>query len=377
MEKHEIRGAAAWRGLIAIAALVAIIAGMRAASDLIVPFLLALSIAIICLPPLYWMRQHRVPTWIAITVLIVIIVAGIIGVGALIANSIGNFVQDLPSYQDRLQGILQETMKFAHRLGWDVSLESLRHQLNPNNAFALVTRFFKSFGAVLTDGFLIVFTVLFLLFEATVLPRKFEVIPKTEREHRSLAVFVSFVESVQRYVFLKTVLSLVLGFLVTLVLWGLGVRYAPLWGLLAFLLNFVPNIGAFLSAIPPILLALLQGGWPLFGYTAGTLFTIHFVTGNFVEPVLMGGRLGLSTLVVFVSLIFWGWVLGPVGMLLSVPLTMIIRIGFESYPDTHWLAVLLGPPPAPERERRLVALWRSWLERVLGVRLKTRPRDRF
>ncbi|MGH8226121.1 MAG: AI-2E family transporter, partial [Gammaproteobacteria bacterium] len=246
----------------------------------------------------------------------------------------------------------------------DVSLNGLRQQLNPDNAFALVARFFKSFGAVLTDGFLIVFTVLFLLFEATVLPRKFDIMPKTDREHRSLAIFGSFVESVQRYVFLKTVLSLALGILVSLVLWGLGVRYAPLWGLLAFLLNFVPNIGAFLSAIPPILLALLQGGWPLFGYTAGILFVIHFVTGNLIEPVLMGGRLGLSTLVVFVSLIFWGWVLGPVGMLLSVPLTMIIRIGFETNPETRWLAVLLGPAPEPEHETRLIALWRRWRERM-------------
>ncbi len=364
MEKRETRGLAAWRGLIAVAALVAVIAGMRAASDLIVPFLLALSIAIICLPPLYWMRLRRVPSAIAIGLLIIIIVAAIIGVGALIGNSIGSFVQDLPSYQHHLRNFLQETMKFAHRIGWNVSLENLPQQLNPDNAFALVTRFFKSFGAVLTDGFLIVFTVLFLLFEATVLPRKFDIMPKTDHEHRSLAIFGSFVESVQRYVFLKTVLSLALGLLVWLVLWGFGVRYAPLWGLLAFLLNFVPNIGAFLSAIPPVLLALLQGGWPLFGYTAGTLFVIHFVTGNLIEPVLMGGRLGLSTLVVFVSLIFWGWVLGPVGMLLSVPLTMIIRIGFESNPDTRWLAVLLGPAPASEHEGRLIALWRHWRERM-------------
>ncbi|MGH8224736.1 MAG: AI-2E family transporter, partial [Gammaproteobacteria bacterium] len=160
MEKQESRGSAAWRGLIAVAALVAVIAGMRAATDLIVPFLLALSIAIICLPPLYWMRQRRVPTAIAIGLLIIIIIAAIIGVGALIGNSIGNFVQDIPSYQVQMQGFLQDTMQFAHRIGWDVSLNGLRQQLNPDNAFALVARFFKSFGAVLTDGFLIVFTVL-------------------------------------------------------------------------------------------------------------------------------------------------------------------------------------------------------------------------
>ncbi len=345
MEGSQNVGQRASRGLLAIAALVVIIAGMRAAADLIVPFLLAISIAIICLPPLAWMQRRRVPTILAVGILIIVIIAAMLGVGALIGDSISSFVQDMPAYQDRLQGVLQQLMKFAHRLDWNVTLGGLRHQLNPESAFSLVTRFFKSFGAVLGDGFLIVLTVLFLLFEASVLPRKFGTMPLQERRHRSLDVFSSFVDSVQRYVFLKTVISLGLGILVALVLWGLGVRYAMLWGLLAFLLNFVPNIGAFLSAIPPILLALLQGGWPLFGSTLGTLFAIHFTTGNFVEPVLMGERLGLSTLVVFVSLIVWGWVLGPVGMLLSVPLTMIIRIGLASSQETRWLAVLLGPAP--------------------------------
>ena len=207
------------------------------------------------------------------------------------------------------------------------------------------------------DGFLIVLTVLFLLFEASVLPGKLKMMHEASTDHRSVSVFTAFVDSMQRYVFLKTVLSIGLGTLVSLVLWGLGVRYPLLWGLLAFLLNFVPNIGAFLAAVPPILLALLQGGWPLFWYTGSVLFVIHFVTGNIVEPVLMGERLGLSTLVVFVSLILWGWVLGPVGMLLSVPLTMIIRIGLEAYPQTRWIAVLLGPAPSDGHANWVLSLW--------------------
>jgi len=349
----------AWRGLVAFAAVIIVIGGMKTASDLIVPFLLALSIAIICLPPLAWMQRHRIPTTLAVGILIVVIVAAMLGVGVLIGNSVGKFVQDLPGYQDRLQGVLGQIMALVHRLGWDVSPGGLKHDLNPNNAFSLVATFFRSLGSVLGDGFLIVLTVLFLLFEASVLPRKLNTMSSEERSHRSLDVFSSFVESVQRYVFLKTAISLGLGLFVALVLWALGVRYAMLWGLLAFLLNFVPNIGAFLSAIPPILLALLQGGWPQFAYVTGSLLAIHFTTGNIIEPVLMGERLGLSTLVVFVSLIIWGWVLGPVGMLLSVPLTMIIRIGFESNPQTRWLAVLLGPAPRPSSEHWLVA----WIRR--------------
>ncbi len=346
-------------GLIGFAAIIVIIAGIRAAGDLIVPFLLALSVAILCLPPLTWMQRKRIPVTIAVLILIVLIVAGFIGVGFIIGHSIGNFVHDLPLYQERFQSIIKNSIGLAHRLGWNISFADLSRHLNPDQAFAFVTRFFSSLGRVLGDGFLIVLTVLFLLFEASVLPRKMKTLPEESNHHRSLKVFESFVDSMQRYVFLKTVLSIILGTVVTLVLWGLGVRYPLLWGLLAFLLNFVPNIGAFLSAIPPILLALLQGGWPLFWYSGAVLFAIHFVSGNIVEPILMGERLGLSTLVVFVSLILWGWVLGPVGMLLSVPLTMILRIGLESYPQTRWMGILLGPAPRDdERENWVLSWWR-------------------
>ncbi len=347
-------------GLLAFAAIIVVIAGIRSAADLIVPFLLALSIAILCLPPLTWMQRRRVPVAIAVLVLVVVIVAGFIGVGFVIGHSIGSFVHDLPSYQSRFQGIMKSVLGWVHHLGWDISFTGLSQHLNPDNAFGFVTRFFSSLGHVLGDGFLIVLTVLFLLFEASVLPRKLKTMPEPSDDHRSVEVFGSFVESMQRYVFLKTVLSIGLGVLVSLVLWGLGVRYPLLWGLLAFLLNFVPNIGAFLSAIPPILLALLQGGWPLFWYSGAVLFAIHFISGNIIEPILMGERLGLSTLVVFVSLILWGWVLGPVGMLLSVPLTMIIRIGLESYPQTRWIGVLLGPaPPEPGRGNWVLKLWKK------------------
>lgn len=364
MEQNQTARQRSIGGLLAFAAIIIIIAAIRSAADLIVPFLLALSIAILCLPPLTWMQRHRIPTPAAVLVLVVFIVAGFFGVGFVIGHSIGNFVNDLPNYQNRLQGVLKGLIHLAHHLGWNISAASLGQQFNPDRAFSFVTQFFRSLGRVLGDGFLIVLTVLFLLFEASVLPGKLKVMPEESGNHRSVEVFTAFVDSMQRYVFLKTVLSIGLGVLVSLVLWGLGVHYPLLWGLLAFMLNFVPNIGAFLSAIPAILLALMQGGWPLFWYSGSVLFVIHFVTGNIIEPVLMGERLGLSTLIVFVSLILWGWVLGPVGMLLSVPLTMIIRIGLEANPQTRWIAVLLGPAPTDGRQNWVLKLWKNFRTRT-------------
>ncbi|HEX5314179.1 MAG TPA: AI-2E family transporter [Gammaproteobacteria bacterium] len=361
MSPQENRSAAAWRGLVAVAAVIVVIAGMRAAADLIVPFLLALSIAIICLPPLAWLRRRNVPVSLSVTIVIVLIVMAIGGFGTLIANSIHSIIGDLPDYQQRFQGVLDKAMQFAHRMGWQGSLHSVFEQINPKNATPVLTQFFKGFGTLLGESILIVLTVIFLLFEASVLPGKLRTMPGDRHGHRSLEVFRSFVDSIQRYVFLKTIVSIVLGVLVALVLWGFGVRYPVLWGVLAFLLNFVPNVGAFLSSIPPILLALVQGGWPLAAYAGSTLFVIHFLTGNLVEPIIMGERLGLSVLVVWLSLIVWGWVLGPVGMLLSVPLTMILKIGFEAYPETRWVAVLLGP--APSSGNRLFEWLRPWRKR--------------
>jgi len=182
--------------------------------------------------------------------------------------------------------------------------------------------------------------VIFLLFEAMAVPHKWAYLgshaPSAEGIHR-------FIASVNQYLFIKTIVSLGTGIAVTLLLWVIGVDYPILWGLVAFLFNFVPNIGSIIAAIPPLLLALVQLGGESAIYVAIGYIAINMVVGNVIEPRFMGRGVGLSTLIVFLSLVFWGWVLGPVGMLLSVPLTMIVKIALETREDTRWIAVLLGP----------------------------------
>jgi predicted PurR-regulated permease PerM len=125
-----------------------------------------------------------------------------------------------------------------------------------------------------------------------------------------------------------------------------GVDFPVLWGVLAFFLNYVPNIGSIVAAIPPTLLALLGlGGGASFAILTGYV-VINNVLGNIVEPRVMGQGLGLSPFAVLLSLVFWGWVLGPIGMLLSIPLTMAVKIAMESGDQTRWIAVLLGPGAA-------------------------------
>jgi predicted PurR-regulated permease PerM len=138
-------------------------------------------------------------------------------------------------------------------------------------------------------------------------------------------------------------MSLATGIAVFILLVVVGVNYAVLWGLLAFFLNYVPNIGSIIAAIPAVLLALIQLGFVESVIVAAGFVIINLLVGNVIEPRFMGRGLGLSTLVVFLSLIFWGWVLGPVGMLLSVPLTMTAKIALDSREETRWIATLLGP----------------------------------
>ncbi|WP_156509002.1 AI-2E family transporter, partial [Oleiphilus sp. HI0132] len=132
----------------------------------------------------------------------------------------------------------------------------------------------------------------------------------------------------------------------------LGVEYPLLWALIAYLLNFVPNIGSIIAAVPVMLLALIQlGPLHMLLVAAGYLF-VNTLMGNVIEPRYMGRGLGLSTLIVFLSLVFWGWVLGPVGMLLSVPLTMLLKIAFESSDETRWIAIIMGPDVAQEKDEK-------------------------
>jgi predicted PurR-regulated permease PerM len=229
----------------------------------------------------------------------------------------------------------------------DTAELDLMELFNPGAAMKLVASGLNSFRKVLTNGFLILMTVIFMLIEASSLPLKLRTIFGDTED--ALINFEKFINNVKQYMVIKTLISLATGILIAIWLAVIGVDFPLLWGLLAFLLNYVPSIGSIIAAIPAVLLTIIQlGPAHAVAVAAGFLF-VNVVMGNFIEPRFMGQRLGLSTLVVFLSLIFWGWVLGPVGMLLSVPLTMTAKIALDSREETRWLSIILGPEIAPKR----------------------------
>jgi predicted PurR-regulated permease PerM len=212
---------------------------------------------------------------------------------------------------------------------------------DPGAAMQLAASTLAGFGGALTNAFLILLTVVFILLEASSLPQKIHA--ALHHPGASLAGFERFVDNVRRYMAIKSAVSLMTGVVITTGLWLIGVDYPLLWGVLAFLLNYVPNIGSIIAAVPAVLLAFVQLGTLSALLSAALYVAVNMIIGNAIEPRFMGRGLGLSTLVVFLSLVFWGWVLGPVGMLLSVPLTITVKIALESSSESHWLAVLLGP----------------------------------
>lgn len=329
-------------------AFVVIVAGVRAAESLLVPLLLSAFIAIVCAPSLFWLQRCHLPSWLAVTVIVAVMLGLALGIGVLVGSSLDDFLSAMPSYEVRLRDEMALILTWLQGIGIEVSREALFEYFDPAKAMQLAGKTLTGIGSVLSNTFLILLTVVFILFEASAFPAKLRSI-LDDPEH-ALPHFSRFSESLKGYMVVKTLISAVTGLLVWIFLVILGVDYALLWGVLSFALNYIPNIGSIIAAVPAVLLALVQIDAQTALLSVIGYIVINIVMGNIVEPRLMGQQLGLSTLVVFLSLVFWGWVLGPVGMLLSVPLTMTVKIALESHEDTRWLAIMLEPSPAERPE---------------------------
>ncbi|MBM95095.1 MAG: hypothetical protein CMI09_04515 [Oceanospirillaceae bacterium] len=321
------------------AAAVIIIAGIKSAADMLVPFLLAIFIAVLSAPLMRWLTRRHIPDVAAVLIL----VSGLLILGTALATFLGGtlnaFYKDIPLYETKLETMLAGTVDWIRGFGLDIPDNVLQDAINPGVVMGTVTRVFNGLGSVLTNTFLILFTVVFILLEASGMPAKL----KTAFGEQTTALehFERFSDLVQRYLAIKTLMSLGTGLTIGIVLWIIGVDYAPVWALVAFLLNYIPNIGSIIAAVPAVLVALIQIGPAAALGTAISYIVINTLFGNVIEPRMMGRTLGLSTLVVFLSLVFWGWILGPVGMLLSIPLTMVVKIALETNPQSRWLATLL------------------------------------
>ncbi len=335
--------------LFVLACLVVVVYGMRLAAPILLPAALALFLTVLSLPVMLWLRERRVPSWIA-TALTVLLNVGVIGLLVMIVSqSVSELQAQLPRYIRLFQELQASWFGFIESRTDIVVSEVLSVDLVDPAAFIDFAR-----GAVgrvaqfVSMTFLVFLIMAFMLSEAMVFPAKFRYISPPEARNQERLQKV--VTEVQTYLGIKTVVSLATGLILGAWAWVTGLDFPILLGLVAFLMNYVPTVGSILAALPALFLSLILVGTighallVLLGYVV-----VNTVFGNILEPTLMGRRLGLSTLVVILSLLFWGWAWGPLGALLSVPLTVVVKIWLENTKDLRWVAILLDktPPPMP------------------------------
>jgi AI-2 transport protein TqsA len=335
-----MKASAALRALLPAAAFVVVVAGMQQAAPILVPLLLAVFISVVSIPPLFWFQRRGLPRGFAVLVVVAVIVVAMVLMGHVVSRSAADFVGSLPTLLEGLDERLQALLSWLGQRGVDTAGLGFSGALDPASVMRLAGKVLRGLSGVLTNAFLIIVMVVFILLEASSFPAKLRA--TSDDPDTSLGYYRIFLINVQRYIAIKTLMSLLTGAAVTGLLLVMGVSYPFLWGLLAFLLNYVPTLGSIAASVPAILVALIELGAGAAFLTAGGYLAVNIGISNFMEPRVMGRELGLSALVVLLSLVFWGWIFGVVGMLLAVPLTMTVKIALDSNAETRWLALLLG-----------------------------------
>jgi predicted PurR-regulated permease PerM len=356
--------------LLASAALIIIFAGLKSAQSILAPFFLAVFFATVLLPPLRWLKHRGLSNISASLVLSTAVFLLGFGLVWICSTSLTHFGEKIPVYQEKLTGGMatldiwingaidrfDAVEKVIPRLELQQETPpaetdeplpaaekekfSLRNIVQVNTLVGYLRVGITELLNVVTVSFLVATLVIFILIEAARLPDKI----KEAFGGRDLSneYFQRIAADTWNYMKIKTLINLLTGTATAAGLWFLGIEYALLWGILMFFLNYIPNIGQIIAAVPPILLACVDQGATAAVIVTIWLTLVNMVTGYGLEPRYLEAGLGISSLVVLLSLIFWGWLLGPIGMFLSAPLTMVVKIVLQNDVKTRWIAVLLG-----------------------------------
>jgi AI-2 transport protein TqsA len=358
----------AGHALLLCGAVVLMVAGLKAAQSFFLPVFLAFFVATVSFPITAWLRSRRVPRSIAVLLTVLVDFAFIAGIIVLGVTLVGDLQQKWnEKYAAEVsQQIRAGSESLAATLEkWEVKDAKEKIQLAVENNLAnlqnirfervwdlgtgLLGRVVGFFGTTMV---VLILTV-FMLSEARMFGRRLEAVSLARGPN--IRRLLSATRDIQRFLAIKTVVSLVTGLLAGLLCWAAGLDFYVLWGILAFALNFIPVVGSIVAGVPPTVLALFVAGWPNALLVAGGYLLINNFLGNFIEPMLVGRRFGISTLVVVLAVMFWGWVWGPLGMLLAVPLTMLIKVMLDSSEEFRWIAVAISAEqPQGSVEKKLL-----------------------
>ncbi|MEC9016022.1 MAG: AI-2E family transporter [Gemmatimonadota bacterium] len=341
-----------------LACLVVIVYGLQFAAPILLPSALALFLAVLSLPVMAWLVKHRIPSGLA-TLITVLVNAAAIGLIVLLASpSVAELQGKLDQYVFDLQERWGQLMAWLENsTGFEISDYLTLSIIDPGAVVDIARGTVGRIAQFLSTTFLVFLIMAFMLSEATVFPKKFRYIFGARGGDKDRITKIA--TEIQSYLGIKTVVSLATGLVLGIWAYALDLDFPVLLGMIAFLLNYVPTVGSIIAAIPAILLSVIKFGTLLHMIlVAGGYIAVNIIVGNIIEPRWMGRSLGLSTLVVILSLLFWGWAWGPLGALLSVPLTVGVKILLENTEDLRWMAILLdkGPPSDTEAASETVGV---------------------
>jgi predicted PurR-regulated permease PerM len=314
--------------------------GMKQAQSFLNPFLLALFITIICAQPIMWLKNRNVSSGLAVLIVIIGLLLIYGGLNWLVGSSLSLFIRDASKYSESLKEITGSAGRFFSQRGINIAFFGGAGSMDPAKVMEHTRTVVSHIREMVSSEITFIFLTLFLLSEVEILRMKFRVMAKGS--DATFEYFQNLGRKIRHYLSIKTMTSLATGLLVGISLAIIGVDYPGLWGLVASLLNYIPTIGSIIAAIPGITFSLLQLGFPATFWTGGVYLFANVVIGSVLEPRIMGKGMGLSTAIVFYGLIFWGFILGPIGMFLSVPITMTLKFILNHNPKTKWIAVILG-----------------------------------
>ena len=333
--------------LLGAASMVIVLTGARAVAWLIGPAALALII-VIAVAPLRT-RLHRLgwPGWASTLVLVVAIYAIMIGLALGIIASIARLATELPRYTGQATAMLHSSSARLAELGiGPEQIAAARESLDPGKVAALLGSLLSSVAGLASNLVFLLALLLFLALEASGAGERLASIA-VDREPVADAL-QRFAHGSRQYLIVTTVFGLIVAVLDTIALALLGVPLAVTWGLLAFITNYIPNVGFVIGVVPPALLALFVGGPGLAVTVIVVYMVLNFVVQSLIQPRFIGDAVGLSVTVTFVSLMFWAWLLGALGAILAVPLTLFCKaVLVDIDPRVGWADALLRSTPGP------------------------------
>jgi predicted PurR-regulated permease PerM len=341
--------------LLGLASAVIVVFGMRTLQDLIGPVFLALVLTIVTQPLRYWL-QRRMPSWAASVICLIAMYALILGLALAIVVSAARFATLLPTYQDEFANMVDDATAWLKSLGVDsAQLQKITGQFNLSDLGGIVTDLLQSVLGLVSNLAFIIALGLFMTIDGSTFPNQMS--RAAEDRPNLIAALTRFAWGTRRYLWVSTLFGFIVAVLDTIALYLLDIPAPLLWGLLAFLTNYIPNIGFIIGLIPPAILGLLEGGPSKMIAVIAVYSILNVIIQSGIQPKVVGDAVGLSTTLTFVSLVFWAWVIGPLGALLAIPLSLLVKaLLIDADPDSKWMVPLVSnmpnhedaPPPDPE-----------------------------